>query len=110
MTAGIYIFDEKSIPTTTETYIDDGYISAPEGQITPPVEVLGGQNGPIEHPMPHVHHPPNPTVAADPEPLGHGRLVLSRWDDFLDIISGRDEDLVVDGHSLDLATIVAVAR
>ena len=46
------------------------------------------------------------------ESLGHGRLVLSRWDRFLDLVSngyGRNV-IVVNGESLDIASVAAVAR
>ena len=44
------------------------------------------------------------------ENLGHGRLVLARWDSLLDMLSGCGDELAVDGDSLNLAAIVAVAR
>ena len=46
------------------------------------------------------------------ESLDHARLVLSRWDTFIDIISSRCGGKVVplDGESLDVASVTAVAR
>ena len=41
---------------------------------------------------------------------GHGSIVLSRWDKLRRIIAGKDEDLLIDGQSLDPAIVVAVAR
>ena len=44
--------------------------------------------------------------------LHHGRLVLSRWDRLLDLVKspyGR-QAIAVDGDSLDVASVVAVAR
>jgi hypothetical protein len=43
--------------------------------------------------------------------MAHSTLVLKEWDRLLQIIGqGDSEELVVDGKSLDLATIIAVAR
>jgi hypothetical protein len=43
--------------------------------------------------------------------MAHSTLVLKEWDRLLRIV-GRSvpEEIVIDGKSLDLATIVAVAR
>lgn len=41
---------------------------------------------------------------------GHSCIVLSRWDKLCGIIAGKDEDLPIDGQSLDPAVVVAVAR
>jgi len=103
------IVDLRTV-SNTETYPHLDSLSIPEGQITPPEGTTGGMNGSFKHVMPRSPHQLDSTSTATSEPLGHGRLVLSRWDEFLKVITGRAEDLVVDGHSLDLATIVAVAR
>ena len=43
--------------------------------------------------------------------LDHTRLVLSRWDKFVTAVAGREgQALEVDGASLDLAAVAAVAR
>lgn len=45
------------------------------------------------------------------ESLGHGRLVLSRWDILLDLTgNGYERKAVVDGQSLNIASVTAVAR
>ena len=109
--ADIFIFDEKTLPSTIETFIEDDHVSILEGQITPSDEIRSDQSDSKPN-MPHSHKRLTSTtiLAANPEPLGHGRLVLSRWDSFLDIITGRGQELIVDGQSLDPATVVAVAR
>lgn len=44
--------------------------------------------------------------------LHHGRLVLSRWDRLLDLVKNSNgrQVIAVDGESLDLASVLAVAR
>lgn len=43
--------------------------------------------------------------------MAHSILVLTEWDRLMQIVGrGDSEAVVVDGNSLDLATVVAVAR
>jgi hypothetical protein len=47
--------------------------------------------------------------------MAHSRLVLESWDRLMQILGrgqdqGHGEEVVVDGKSLDLASVVAVAR
>lgn len=100
--------DSKKMSAGDVTIAKDS-MSMPNGHITPPEEVTGGMNGFAEHVPRQLSQPLSPSSQAV-EAVGHGGLVLSRWDKFVGIISGRGQDLVVDGVSLDLATIVAVAR
>lgn len=45
------------------------------------------------------------------ENMGHSTLVLQQWDRLMQIFEqGDSEDVIIDGKSLDLAAIVAVAR
>ena len=91
------------------SYIDEDSLSIPAGHLTPPEGTHGGITTSIKHEMPHLQDL-NTMPLPDAPTLGHGRLVVSRWDNFIDVLTGRSADLVVDGRSLDLATIVAVAR
>ena len=88
--------------------IDEDSISLPEGQITPPERTLGGMDGSgsVEQPQRQMGAPSSATL----DITGHGRLVLSRWSKFLNVLSGTGETLIVDGDSLDVTSIVAVAR
>ena len=40
----------------------------------------------------------------------HGDMVLSQWDKLLALLSGGVDEFAIDGDSLDLATIIAVAK
>jgi hypothetical protein len=43
--------------------------------------------------------------------MAHSTLVLATWDQLVKIVGKGDSyEIVVDGKSLDLATVVAVAR
>ena len=106
-TAGL--LDTKSM-SHTETHLNDDSISLPEGNITPPEDEHKGMNATAKYTMPHSLYLPEISLPSPTELLGHGSLVLSRWDNFLDVLTGRRTSLVIDGHSLDVAAIVAVAR
>ena len=103
------LLDTKTM-SHTETHLDEDSISLPEGNITPPEDRHGGANAAVKYNTPHSLYLPETTPPSETELVGHGRLVLARWENFLDVLTGRREDLVVDGRSLDLAAIVAVAR
>ena len=92
------------------TYIDEDSISLPEGHVTPPESLHGGDSASIKQMTPLSQRGLDMRRVSHSNSLGHGQLVLSRWHRFLDVITGRNEDLVIDGQSLDLAAIVAVAR
>jgi len=70
----------------------------------------------IEIPSPRQHKPSSLVsqsreMKPKDERIGHGRLVVSRWDRLLSIISdGEKTHVNVDGVSLDIANVVAVAR
>ena len=94
----------------SEPYFHEDSISLPDGNMTPPEGALsGGVNG-THKPIPLSQNQNGAPPDASPEILGHGSLVLSRWHRFLDVITGEADNLLVDGKSLDLATILAVSR
>ncbi|KAL6720046.1 hypothetical protein ACLMJK_001967 [Lecanora helva] len=93
-----------------DTYPLEDSASLSEGNITPPEADGEDTHGINEISMPHSLHPSGKPPSSTTELPGHGRLVLSRWDSLLDILLGQTPTLVVEGNSLDLAAIVAVAR
>ena len=91
---------DKDDMSSTETLIREDSITLP-----PQIATRKGSESPQRQ-----DYGPESRRTPKHDGNGHGRLVLKRWDKFLDIISGRETDLAIDGESLDLAVIVAVAR
>ena len=49
---------------------------------------------------PEMEHTPN----------SHSQVIVSHWENYVSKLHHLDDEIALDGHSLDLATLVAVAR
>ena len=45
-----------------------------------------------------------------PDIEGHGQTILQHWDEMVALIGDPGKEYAIDGESLNLATVVAVAR
>lgn len=43
-------------------------------------------------------------------PSSYSSTILAHWDTFLEQVGGRGEPVAIDGHGLDIASVVAISR
>ncbi|KAL8643443.1 MAG: hypothetical protein Q9226_008370 [Calogaya cf. arnoldii] len=96
---------ELQPPATEVPSEDDGVSNGPQ---TPRVAELGSF---MEYPPPEEISTPPASVPSQ-KALGHGHLTLTRWNALLKLITSSSENsfVALDGASLDIASVVAVAR
>ncbi len=54
--------------------------------------------------------PAHPAMESSCDCGSHSQEVLSQWHSFVQRTTSQSQETAVDGHSLDIATVVAVAR
>ena len=98
------------LPNANPVQIENKTMLSKEDQVEVNPTIISQRPQMLEHQQQHAVYSSRPDPVPEEHRHSHGRFVLKRWDKFLSVLSGRDEDSAIDGDSLDIATIVAVAR